>query len=621
MRGFSRRQKSRMRRDDEEDSYYSGGSGSRRGAGIPPTHRRDDGHHYYDEYSYDSRDSRTWGQDPMGYRDGYDDEYYGGYSGDGSRGHSYAGWSSGDERHMREGPERKTRMTHYHHQPYRQYHPHWPPHYEEASPDYFPERSHGDFFHNPSPEYSGGYSDQPYEYGHREMYSRRQPSRKMETYSGPGLVLHRSPSSASSRSRDRSRQVDVVPKQSLSLESGEPLQSKSLSLDSSSVGETSWGSPPSLRRASSRTSHRSNRSRASNRTRLSMISESGVTVQAGNLGSRYMEDGPLSNRSSGSSKKFYGRGTILSKGSSTTFGSRETAGDRYHHSEVLYANDKAKALLDDLIDMGYEVDSRDGVLPKDSQSTMDTSERYGKIDLNTSMNSKSSNRLGLSGKWKSVVVAPQEDETIESILPVDQIEVVAKETVDSASTGSRGPSTRSSQRSNDETLSTGSRSSETKETKDTKGSSGSAADEDNTTYGYDEDVERVESAPEEDNGSNDYTDFDESTISTKETREQVMKRLAKNGIRRTQSSINSKRVAGDNEGYFSTARTPTSDGEYVPDHISAIEDASANVSDITSVMSFANSVTFPNMAGAMTDRFERAFEHLALNCRYALSKN
>ena len=131
----------------------------------------------------------------------------------------------------------------------------------------------------------------------------------------------------------------------------------------------------------------------------------------------------------------------------------------------------------------------------------------------------------------------------------------------------------------------------------------------------------MESAPEEDNGSNDYTDFDESTISTKETREQVMKRLAKNGIRRTQSSINSKRVAGDNEGYFSTARTPTSDGEYVPDHISAIEDASANVSDITSVMSFANSVTFPNMAGAMTDRFERAFEHLALNCRYALSKN
>jgi hypothetical protein len=604
MNRLKRSKKSRAR--SGEDSYYSEGSRRMTSSSKPPMpRRRDDGHHYYDEYSYDSRDSRTWGQDPYGYQDNYSDGYDDQYSYD-SRDYYEDDWSRRgheDRNSLRQGPD----ATYY--QRDRGYPPRPPVSYEYQS-RYYPTRDHRsyDSDYDPSSAYSGSYSDQQqYGYNERsEMYVPRQHCKPMSHHSR--LLVHKSPSNSSSRSRNNVRRVEALHElRSMSVENGAgPLEIDSFSLDgTNSLNDLSLESPP-MRRTSSKVSHKSMKSRASSRSKLSMVSETGKTVQAGNLGPRYNTGDGLSSRSSGSSKMLGRR--ILSKGSSTTFGSKGTD-ERYYQSEVRYADDKAKELLDDLADMGYEVDSRDGVVPKDSLSTMEVSERYGKLGPSTSMNS---NRSGLSGKWKPVVVAQQDDETIESILPIDEIEVVVKETADSGSTGSRGPSTRTSQESTiDETISTRSSSSVTKETKETNNSS--TGSEDNT-FECEEEIERMDSGSGADM-SND-NDFDESTISTKETREQRLQRLSK--MRRTTSSLNSKRVGDDED--FAGYPPPTGSGYYVPGHVSA-NGVAPNVSDITSVMSIGNSVVFPNLTGAVTDKFERVFEHLALNCRYALSKN
>jgi hypothetical protein len=272
-------------------------------------------------------------------------------------------------------------------------------------------------------------------------------------------------------------------------------------------------------------------------------------------------------------------GIILSSGSSMT-------PDRGTDERYLDPETAAKSLIESLASMGYSYDTNDGVKQKESRSTTGESERY-RMGSTFSGDSRSG-RGSVSTRNTRGSNGTKESSTKESSAK----ESSAKYSSAKDSKSTKDSSTRDSQLA---TITS-------KELGDL--------------------LTRVDGSDSES-----ATAFDESTISTKDTKfggilkrpkPAVSEAAACEGMSKIEDTA--QEAVEKKVEWAGEMPPPTSSGARVPELVKSFpQGVLPNISDLTSVQHMSlDSASYPDITNLTEDRIERFFEQFFLSCRLAL---
>jgi hypothetical protein len=339
-----------------------------------------------------------------------------------------------------------------------------------------------------------------------------------------------------------------------------------------------------------------------NSSRLSVVSED----EAAKLAAESLVE-HLKNNQGFSLKK---DGTIFSCGSSMT-------PDRGTDERYIDPETAAKSVIESLESMGYSYDINDGVKEMESGSTNEASERY-RMSKAYSEDSRSTRKSKGSKGTKDTTDSKESKSTKESS---------AKEskTIDSKSTkGSKGTKESKSKDSKNSKESKGTKESSAKEsmTKDSKSTEDSGTKA--TNLGTISSKEELDLLTRIESGSQSESAFDESTISTKDSKLGGILKRPKAAVPEVQYADMSKvedtaQTVEKKVEWAGEMPPPTSSGARVPELVKSFPlGVLPNMSDLTSIQHTVDSASYPDITNLTEDRIERFFEQFFLSCRLAL---
>jgi hypothetical protein len=292
-------------------------------------------------------------------------------------------------------------------------------------------------------------------------------------------------------------------------------------------------------------------------------------------------------------------GIILSSGSSMT-------PDRGTDERYLDPETAAKSLIESLASMGYSYDTNDGVKQKESRSTTGESERY-RMGSTFSGDSRSG-RGSVSTRNTRGSNGTKESSTKESS---------AKESSAKESSTKESSSKESSVK---ESIAKDSSAKHSKSTTDSSTRDSQLATITSKELG--DLLTRVDGSDSES-----ATAFDESTISTKDTKfggilkrpkPAVSEAAACEGMSKIEDTA--QEAVEKKVEWAGEMPPPTSSGARVPELVKSFpQGVLPNISDLTSVQHMSlDSASYPDITNLTEDRIERFFEQVFLSCRLAL---